>query len=235
VKYFLWVKALDCEHCGQEISLFPGNLIAQDVRHPRNVFVCQTCGELSESERRAAPGPCSHCGSDLGKGPFAKRGQIQCPHCATSNGYPRPKAGPPHHRLIALEYHCPSCRPSHPGRFFKKPDAHDLARVLEAHERWQVLDARFVPEDAIPAGDETGRLHRWGYRHYREMFNERQLIGLEASARFIHELPPGHVREALATNLSDLLRYQNLLCRYDAMALKSLDIFSVHEIGRAHV
>ncbi len=32
----------------------------------------------------------------------------------------------------------------------------------------------------------------------------------------------------LATNLSDLLRYQNLLCRYDTMALKSLDIFSVH-------
>ena len=36
------------------------------------------------------------------------------------------------------------------------------------------------------------------------------------------------VRHALATNLSDLLRYQNMLCRYDTMALKSLDIFSVH-------
>ncbi|MBI3952182.1 MAG: hypothetical protein HY314_17170 [Acidobacteria bacterium] len=32
----------------------------------------------------------------------------------------------------------------------------------------------------------------------------------------------------MATNLSDLLRYQNMLCRYDTMALKSLDIFSVH-------
>jgi len=36
------------------------------------------------------------------------------------------------------------------------------------------------------------------------------------------------VRNALATNLSDLLRYQNMLCRYDTMALKSLDIFSIH-------
>src|SRR5205814_1432493 len=36
------------------------------------------------------------------------------------------------------------------------------------------------------------------------------------------------VRESLATNLSDLLRYQNMLCRYDTMALKSLDVFSVH-------
>ena len=37
-----------------------------------------------------------------------------------------------------------------------------------------------------------------------------------------------HARHAFATNLSDLLRYQNMLCRYDTMALKSLDIFSVH-------
>jgi putative DNA methylase len=36
------------------------------------------------------------------------------------------------------------------------------------------------------------------------------------------------VQHALATNLSDLPRYQNMLCRYDTMALKSLDIFSVH-------
>ena len=36
------------------------------------------------------------------------------------------------------------------------------------------------------------------------------------------------LRRALATNLSDLLRYQNMLCRYDTMALKSLDIFSIH-------
>ena len=32
----------------------------------------------------------------------------------------------------------------------------------------------------------------------------------------------------LATNLSDLVRYQNMACRYDARALKSLDVFSVH-------
>jgi len=36
------------------------------------------------------------------------------------------------------------------------------------------------------------------------------------------------VRHALATNFSDLIRYQNMLCRYDPASLKSLDIFSVH-------
>ena len=56
----------------------------------------------------------------------------------------------------------------------------------------------------------------------------RQLLGLETELS-ADRGGKGHAhRHALATNLSDLLRYQNTLCRYDTMALKSLDIFSVH-------
>jgi hypothetical protein len=71
-------------------------------------------------------------------------------------------------------------------------------------------------------------LHRWGYRKYTDLFNARQLLGLELSCRAIMAVKNIRIRRALATNLSDLLRYQNMLCRYDTMALKSLDIFSVH-------
>ena len=87
---------------------------------------------------------------------------------------------------------------------------------------------RFVPEQEILPGDETDRLHRWGYAYYRDLFNERQLLGLELSCERIMAVEDERVRRALATNLSDLLRYQNMLCRYDTMALKSLDIFSIH-------
>ena len=60
------------------------------------------------------------------------------------------------------------------------------------------------------------------------MFNGRQLAGLQLSCELINNEPSGRSKRALATNLSDLIRYQNMLCRYDTMALKSLDIFSVH-------
>ena len=46
---------------------------------------------------------------------------------------------------------------------------------------------------------------------------------LELSCRLIAEVEDSRIRHALATNLSDLLRYQNMLCRYDTMALKALD------------
>ncbi|MBN1676541.1 MAG: DUF1156 domain-containing protein [Kiritimatiellae bacterium] len=228
VKYFLWVKVIRCENCGAELRLFPGYLLAQDRRHPRNVFVCPECGDLNECKNRAKPGRCRRCDAALRQEGPARRGRCVCPSCSLPNSFPDPKKGAPTHALFAIEYYCPACLSSHQGRFFKKPDAADVGKIEEGSARWARMRSRFIPADPIPAGDETDRLRRWGYRHYREMFNNRQLLGLELSCRRIVAIGDERVRNALATNLSDLLRYQNMLCRYDAMALKSLDIFSVH-------
>ena len=103
-----------------------------------------------------------------------------------------------------------------------------MANLEEAARRLSGISPCYIPEAEIPSGDETNRLHRWGYSQYREMFNHRQLLGLEFSARFIAHQSDDRVKNALATNLSDLLRYQNMVCRYDSRALKSLDIFSIH-------
>jgi adenine-specific DNA methylase len=228
VKYFLWVKVIPCENCEVEIDLFPGYLVADDTRHPRHVLACSACGALNEAAEARHPGSCRTCHATLiTQGP-ARRGKCQCRHCGHVNPYPRAGMGPLSHRLFAIEYYNPKRRAGHRGRFFKEPDAKDLARAAAAAERWQQVRPEFVPEDEIPPGDETDRLHRWGYRRYRGLFNERQLLGLELSGRYIAKVQDDRVRRALATNLSDLLRYQNLLCRYDTMALKSLDVFSVH-------
>jgi adenine-specific DNA methylase len=228
VKYFLWVKRLSCKKCKNPIDLFPGYLLASDARHPKNVFVCHTCGHLTETVDRRAPGHCRQCGATLLMDGPARRGRCKCKACGTQNTFPDKTSGPPRHRLFALEYFCPFCKAKHAGRFFKSPDERDLAIADTADQQWAKTGARHVPEEDIPSGDETNRLHRWGYRHYREMFNARQLLGLEWSARLITRTRNARLRNALATNLSDLLRYQNMLCRYDSTALKSLDIFSVH-------
>lgn len=228
VKYFLWVKVQACPQCERSIDLFPGYLVAEDARHPKNVFVCGGCGTLCETTDRKTPGACHECGERLSVSGPAKRNRCDCPDCGAAVKYPNASGGPLEHRVFAIEYYCPACKPRHKGRFFKKPDTTDLKRVSEADNLLRDMRGRFIPEEKIPAGDETDRLHRWGYKRYREMFNARQLVGLELSCRLIAQEPNERIRHALATNLSDLLRYQNMLCRYDTMALKSLDIFSVH-------
>lgn len=228
VKYFLWVKVVDCEVCGKHVDLFPGYLLAEDSRHPTNVLICPGCGELSEVRSRANPGMCRHCDALLRLEGPARRSRCACPHCGHANVYPRAQNGPLAHRLFAIEYYNPARKAGHEGRFFKKPDAKDLARFIAAEQRCRRLRLDFVPDDEIPAGDETDRLHRWGYKYYRQLFNDRQLLGLELSCRLVRDVADERLRHALATNLSDLLRYQNMLCRYDTWALKSLDVFSVH-------
>ncbi|MGH2614707.1 MAG: hypothetical protein ACRDJC_05675, partial [Thermomicrobiales bacterium] len=141
---------------------------------------------------------------------------------------PQEPPRPPVHRMWAIEYHCSSCRPLRNGRFFKKPDADDLLRFECARTQLEQDADLLIPNDEIPPGDETQRLHRWGYQRYREMFNERQLLGLGLLLRHLRAIRDDEVRHALLTVFSDFLRYQNMLCRYDTYALKCQDIFSVH-------
>ena len=229
VKYFLWVKTARCGSCGKNTDLFPNFLLSEDVRHPANVFVCGHCGELFETADRKRPDPCPHCRRALPLEHTASRNKARCSHCNGPVNYP--DGSVPGHRLFAIEYYCESCAAQTAGpkgRLFKKAETAELGKLEESAERLKKMRPRFIPEDTIPKGDETERLHRWGYHHYRDLFNARQLLGLELSCRWIAAVEDARIREALATNLSDLLRYQNMLCRYDTMALKSLDVFSVH-------
>lgn len=236
VKSFFWVKTQPCQKCDTTFDLFPGYRLARDVRHPRNILVCAECGELNEVEKVESPEGCRTCGSQLRITGNVSRGKALCPKCGHAHRVPERNVGPYTHRLFALEYTTANGSPFRSGRLFKKADADDLVRVSEAKKLWADTEPRFVPPDSIPAGDETDRLHRWGYTKYSELFHERQLLGLELSARLIADTPDARLRRALATNFSDLLRYQNQLCRYDSMALKVLDIFSVHgfPVGLIH-
>jgi len=228
VKYFLWIKTRTCSGCNFTMDLFPGYVLARRGRHPVDVLVCHACGQLNEVDDLQELGSCRSCNSTLLLDGPARRNNCPCPRCGKDNTYVDPESGPPVHRMFAIEYQCWHCKPNHQGRFFKTPDSIDKRRLTEVTKKWQSSDSCFVPADMIPRGDETDRLHRWGYRRYREMFNERQLYGLEHLCRAISMQPDDKIRHALATNLSDLLRYQNMLCRYDVSSLKSLDIFSVH-------
>ena len=232
VKYFLWVKTESCPKCHTANDLFPGYLVAEATRHPKHVLVCGSCGALNEYERQPTnsdPEVCVECASQVQIEGSAKRQRISCRQCATVYSYPaKDPIHPPKHRMFALEYHCEICKPNWKGRFFKRPDSDDLARFDRAHRLLNELTDLPIPDNAIPEGDETERLHRWGYRFYKQMFNDRQLVGLGLLLHRIRGIEDASSRHALLTIFSDFLRYQNMLCRYDTYALKCQDIFSVH-------
>jgi adenine-specific DNA methylase len=227
VKYFLWVKTCPCPSCGETVSLFPGYRIAESVRHPREVYHCPHCDVLREVEPSKSP-RCPDCNLELG-GRKTRNGIADCLACDHSFKFAAELGTPPAHRLVGIEYHCPTCYASVKGRQFKTPDQSDHDRVARAGEMLTSLDKSLdLPDETISPGDETSRLLRWNYLRYRDMFTDRQLLGLGLLMRRIREVHDAPTRHALATVFSDFLRYQNLLCRYDTYALKCQDIFAVH-------
>lgn len=233
-KYFLWVKAFPCPSCRKSVELFPGYLIAENERHPNHVLFCPLCRDLFEVKSLPGRGErirCTKCKSQFQNEGLAHKNRYRCGHCSHEGRYPQDLAalGPPEHSLVAIEYHCASCKPSHKGRFFKAPDEEDFgvyAKAVSAYDNNGSSD--YVPDDPILEGDETTRLLRWGYRRFAQLFNKRQLLSLVALLRRIGNVEETAYRHALATVFSDFIRYQNMLCRYDTYALKCQDIFSVH-------
>ena len=228
VKSFLWVKTHVCE-CGEETLLFPGPVVAgrKMKRHTHDVFVCRFCREVHQFLPGEAPADCPGCGRGYAETKVAKTAACCCGRefAVRDAG----AEGPPKHTLFALEYHCPTCkrREGRRGRFFKGAADEDHERFSHARARYAEMSSPYWPEVEIPAGDETNRLHRWGYRRFRELHNERQLLGLAILAEKIHAAPK-ELQPALATVFSDFVRYQNMVCRYDTAALKILDVFSIH-------
>lgn len=227
VKYFHLVKTCACPSCGEGVNLFPGLRLAEAVRHPREVYYCPQCDALREVGQTKTP-HCPECDYDLAQRPTA-RSVATCQHCGEHFKFAPLLGQPPSHRLFGIEYHCSHCYRDVQGRQFKTPDTEDHALVERASKRLaSVRDELPIPNDAILPGDETTRLHRWGYRHWHELFSDRQLLGLGTLMKRIGQVPDEEVRYALATVFSDFLRYQNLLCRYDTYALKCQDIFAIH-------
>ncbi len=240
VKYFLWVKTHACPDCGTETLMLPGSLLAgpRMQRHTHEVHLCGHCRHIAQFLPGRRPDDCPACGESYERSRVGRVGS--CQGCSAqfvaTPTMKSPRSEPPGHALVALEYHCPTCkrRDGRRGRFFKGADAEDHSRFAEAHRFYGELgQSPFWPTDEIAAGDETNRLLRWGYRSWQQLSNERQLVGLHLLASRINEAPGG-LRPALATTFSDLIRYHNLCCRYDPAALKVLDVFSIHgfPVGR---
>ena len=87
VKYFVWVKSQPCTVCGEAVNLFPNYLLAEDVRHPKNVLVCGHCGELYETDDRKNPSPCPSCHHEHTTRFAARRNHVLCRRCGADNQY----------------------------------------------------------------------------------------------------------------------------------------------------
>lgn len=229
IQYTSWTKQIICQACGDPADLLTNQVVMVDFANPGGGLVqCPKCAHPWRAKKVSArvkcPG-CEHRFVPNKRHIDAKRYRCACGHTGEILDGLAGATEPPGHRMTCLVTHCEGC-----GRGFKAPDADDLRRYarLEARAIKQ-LDQLAVPRGEIPAGRNTNQMLRYGYRHWNEMFNARQLLGLDVLVRTVQALQDEACREALALHLSSTLEFHSLFATSKGLGTGAIrQVFSHH-------
>jgi putative DNA methylase len=227
VVHFFWVDQVRCPNCKAHTDAHPTFQLAYDSTRKRQTVVCPLCDSLAEKPLSIRWHECSSCGThtDL-KAPPVHLGRFRCPSCAKE--YPLARlfatrmAAP---RLFALE-----TLADNGSRCFQRATDHDRAIYDRAAALLTRLRSKLpLPKAAIPSkGRSDHRPLIYGVRHYTELFNDRQLLGLGLIARAVMETEDRAVRRLLALAFSQSLASNNMLCGWALGYRRLTPLFGVH-------
>lgn len=212
-QYTSWVKEVPCGKCHEPADLHLSHVIMADMATKGAGLVdCPACGHPwwvpAVKDETKCP-TCAHHFVPAEK--RAKNTHYQCDGCGHSDrilSVLGEDAPPPTHRMRALTIWCECC-----GKRHQAPSADDLARY-EAIE--SDVAARFeelrIPREAIPAGFNTNQMRKYGYAYWHQMFNARQLRGLDLLFGAVREVEDAPARELLTLLGSASLEFNSMFC-----------------------
>ena len=233
--YYFWIKEVPCLNCGAKVPLFRGYMLAQRRDGRGYHVICPDCGSLFDVKDYKKDVRCPECKYEFNPN---RNGNVEgkyyiCPECGQKSVIVEAiqRRGKPLERLYAVEYYCPSCN----EKGYKQADEFDQALFEKARDEYKKVEpewlGKYVPDTKIPKGQETypRLIENHGYKYWKDMFNERQLLSLGKLLKTILELDVDeNVRELLVIIFSDTLQYHNFLCEYNRVANKLRELFRMH-------
>lgn len=229
IQYTSWVKQIPCEACNQPADLLSSHVVMADFQYAGGGLVqCPCCNHPWRAKKVKArvqcPG-CKHRFVPNKRLAHAKKYRCGCGHEGNILDVVADASAPPTHRITCLITHCDGC-----GRGFKAPDTEDLVRYadLGARAAAGLADLR-VPKGTIPAGRNTNQMLRYGYRSWHQMFNGRQLLGLDLLVRAVADVEDAVARDALALHLSSILEFHSMFATSKGLGTGAIrQVFSHH-------
>ena len=239
VMYYFWIKEAPCLACGTKVPLFKSYMLAHNKKGKKTVgyyVICPECGQVFETEDYRVETTCPRCGYKFTpqKGNVTRNGdKYICPNpnCGQKSGIVETiqKTGKPKERLYAVEFYCPHC-----GRKdYKKADEFDFILFEKAKEEFKDVEkewlGKYIPDTEIPMGYNTKQMINHGYKYWKDMFNERQLLSLGKLLKAILELDVDeNIKEFFILNFSNFLDNHNMLCEYHLSNRYISHMFRVH-------
>ena len=231
VLYFFWVKQLNCPECRAPVDLFSSRIFARHAypaRHPAAQALCPSCGAVNQVRFDTRAATCSHCAFSFNPQDGPARGQkATCPTC--SHGFQiartvRDSNAPPTHRLYAKLVLTADGK----KRYLAATDTDRLLYRKASEALADRIDA--YPVVAIAPGYNTNQALGYNYRHWHEMFNDRQLLCLSILAERIRALGDPVLRELFACLFSGVLEFNNMFASYKGEGTGAVRHMFAHHI-----
>jgi len=215
VLYYFWVKIVDCPKCMRKVDLFSSYIIARHANPARNRIVqviCPVCGEIFPCQYNATSEVCPRCNERFNpqQGP-AHNANAVCVYCGFE--FPiaktiRSTGRPPEHRLY--------------GKLLLKPSGEKvyLATTDDDNEAYRKASEQLrteglpLPELEIRDGHNTRQVLNYGYKLWRDFFNDRQLLALGVLQRAISAIEDEALRIPLLVVFSGALEFNNMFASY---------------------
>jgi putative DNA methylase len=237
ILHHFWVQSVLCSGCGLQYDAHPNFQLAHGPETNTQVVFCRHCGEIHEVDSQRKRFACQACeGMTTILSGVVERGTAKCPGCGEQErliDLAERTGTAPHFRPFASE--------SIPEQVGRRPiplRSREFARITQrdadllraAGEMLKVaLDhgTSGLPNRLIPVEHRVDdRLIRYGYRHYVDLFNPRQLLHLLVLSREISEFE-GPLREAFAIAFSDHLKTNCMMTHYAAGWRRLAPLFAI--------
>lgn len=219
VLYHFWVMQAVCPGCGGTIDLFPSYIVARNAypsRKPEVQIVCPACGDIAPGTHGGRSAVCQPCGHkfDPTIGP-ARGAKAFCRTCDESFSIVESMAASSRRPDFRLYGKLVLTRDGQ--KEYLPATARDQADFAagSAQLAAEVTSGNIVlPTLALEHGYNTRQAMNYGFRTWRDFFNDRQLLALGWLRRAIYSLPDEDQRRALATLFSGVLEFNNLFASY---------------------
>ena len=228
VRCFFWVKNVRCMNCKNFVPLHTTFRITTR-RGKANIVFCPQCGKVFDSKSSSNPVSCINCNYTFvpSKGYVIGRGMFICPFCHSKDTVLRAaqlQGKIPELSMYAIDYNCPT-----DGRHYKKPDQSDLDLFTKAVFAFEEKKDKLpYPRQRIPDGYNYKQAKNYGYEHFYQLFNKRQLLVLSTLFESILAIQDCNIREFILLAFSDSLQYNNMFVRYHRSNAKVESMFAKH-------
>ena len=233
VLHHFWVQTRSCPSCSISYEVHPHYQLARHQDGGYQWVFCRYCHAVYKLPIHVKEFQCD-CGmrTIVGAGTL-ENGKTRCPSCAAVHSLSKPglpASKRPEWFLFAQEY--VRRTPSGITRHFKSATNEDRNRYKKASRilsRIEQNEGPFVPIRPIPhfsPSDMRPLIH--GFKRYRDLFNDRQLLHLTLLGKAIQGIENPKLKRILALAFSEHLTTN---CMYTAYAFgyrRTSPMFSIH-------